>query len=139
MKSSGTSGVVAVDPPATSRDFFHNRRLRVEGVRLQYDNDPARIADAGMAANGVQWFLKSGPLAPCKLQYWVNPTVLQWPTDLSLTIDGTLLTTLADREALAYARGRHPAHSGTTTLSAAIAARDHLFVEHIVKNGSAWA
>lgn len=90
-----TPGVTVVDPPAVTRDFLHNQRLRVEGVRLQHDNDATRIADAGMAADGVGWFLKSGPLAPCKLQYWVNPTVKQWATDLSLTSDSTLLTSLA--------------------------------------------
>ncbi len=93
--STSTPNINVVNPLAASRDFIHNQRLRVEGVRLQYDSDPSRIADAGMAANGMAWFLKAGPLAPCKLQYWLNPTVKSWPTDLSTTIDGTLLDSLA--------------------------------------------
>ncbi len=93
--SSSTPNINVVSPSSTSRDFIHNERLRVEGVRLQYDSDATRIADAGMAASGVAWFLKSGPLAPCKLQYWVNPTVKPWGTDLSITSDGTLLDSLA--------------------------------------------
>ncbi len=84
-----------INPPVFSRDFVHNRRLRVEGVRLKYDNDPTRVADAGLVAMGMKWFLKSGPLAPCKLQYWVNPTVMQWPNDISVLSDPTLLTALA--------------------------------------------
>ncbi|HYS04994.1 MAG TPA: cohesin domain-containing protein [Candidatus Dormibacteraeota bacterium] len=93
--SSSTPNINVLSPPSTSRDFIHNQRLRVEGVRLQFDSDATRIADAGMAANGMAWFLKAGPLAPCKLQYWLNPTVKQWPTDLSTTVDGTLLDSLA--------------------------------------------
>jgi hypothetical protein len=50
----------------------------------------------------------------------------------------TLLTTLADRAALAWARGRHPVHRTPTTITAALAARDPLFVAHVTKDVAAW-
>jgi hypothetical protein len=51
----------------------------------------------------------------------------------------TLLTTLADRAALAYARGRHSSHPAKTTITAALAARDPLFVTHVTNAAAAWA
>jgi hypothetical protein len=50
----------------------------------------------------------------------------------------TLLTTLADRAALAWARGRHPAQRTPTTITAALTARDPLFVAHVTKDPAAW-
>ena len=50
----------------------------------------------------------------------------------------TLLTTLADRAALAWARGRHPSQRTPTTITAALAARDPLFVAHVTKDAAAW-
>lgn len=50
----------------------------------------------------------------------------------------TLMTTLADRAALAWARGRHASQRTPTTLSAALAARDPLFVAHVTKDAAAW-
>lgn len=50
----------------------------------------------------------------------------------------TLMTTLADRAALAWARGRHASQRTPTTLSAALAARDPLFVAHVTKDVAAW-
>lgn len=96
-----TAGIPAVDPPAENRTFAHNRRVRIQGVKLQYNHDnnlatpPTKTPDPTLAANGTDWMLKSGPLAPCKLQYWVNPTPLQTTTDLTLTTSGGLLSTLA--------------------------------------------
>jgi hypothetical protein len=51
----------------------------------------------------------------------------------------TLMTTLADRAALAWARGRHPLHRTPSTLSAALAARDPLFVSHVTRDATAWS
>jgi NAD(P)-dependent dehydrogenase (short-subunit alcohol dehydrogenase family) len=35
-------------------------------------------------------------------------------------------------------QGRHPLHPGTTTLAAALAERDRLFVQHMTSSASAW-
>lgn len=51
----------------------------------------------------------------------------------------TMLTTLADRAALAYARGLHFTHPARTTISEALAARDPLFVTHITNAAAAWS
>ena len=100
-----TPGVTAIDPAAETFTFTHNRRLRIQGVSLQYDNDgnpatpPTKSPDPALVANGMGWFLKAGPLASCKLQYWVNPTPLQWATDLTTDpfddSGGVLRSTLA--------------------------------------------
>ncbi len=50
----------------------------------------------------------------------------------------TLLTTLADHAALAYARGLHFAHRARTTITEALAARDPLFVTHVTKAAASW-
>jgi hypothetical protein len=55
----------------------------------------------------------------------------------SMIVAVTLLTTLADRAALAYARGRHPSHPGRKTISDALAVRDPLFVGHVTRT-NAW-
>jgi hypothetical protein len=55
-----------------------------------------------------------------------------------MVVPVTLLTTLADHEALAYARGLHPAHPGRMKISEALAARDPLFVGHVTKAAAAW-
>ncbi len=94
-------GIPAIDPPAENRTFAHNKRVRMQGVRLQYNHDnnlatpPTKTPDPVLVANGTDWMLKSGPLAPCKLQYWVNPTPVQTTTDLSLSSSSGLLSTLA--------------------------------------------
>lgn len=51
----------------------------------------------------------------------------------------TLLTTLADHAALAYARGRHSSHPSKTTITQALAARDPLFVTHVTNAAAAWS
>ena len=51
----------------------------------------------------------------------------------------TLLTTLADHAALAYARGRHPLHPQSIPLREALAARDALFVKHVTSLPNAWS
>lgn len=51
----------------------------------------------------------------------------------------TLLTTLADHAALAYASGQLSSHRGRTTISEALAARDPLFVSHVTTASDAWA
>lgn len=50
----------------------------------------------------------------------------------------TLLTTLADRAALAWSRGRHNAQRTPSTITAALAARDPLFVSHVTRDPAAW-
>jgi hypothetical protein len=50
----------------------------------------------------------------------------------------TLLTTLADHAALAYARGRHSSHPARTTITEALAARDPLLTTHVTKAAAAW-
>jgi len=97
------ASITATDPPAQFVTFVHNQRLRIEGVRLQFDHDanpitpPTKSPDPALVANGLDWFRKSGPMAPCKLQYWVNPTPLQWTSDMTSTADpgGLLRSTLA--------------------------------------------
>jgi N-acetylneuraminic acid mutarotase len=97
------ASITATDPPAQFVTFVHNQRLRVEGVRLQFDHDgnpatpPTKTPDPALVANGLDWFRKSGPMAPCKIQYWVNPTPLQWTADMTTTDDpsGLLRSTLA--------------------------------------------
>lgn len=56
-----------------------------------------------------------------------------------VTVPVSLLTTLADHEALAYAKGRHPQHAGEKLLSAALTERDPLWVNHVTTTVSAWA
>src|SRR6185503_1493101 len=58
---------------------------------------PTKSPDPALVANGLDWFRKSGPMAPCKIQYWVNPTPLQWTADMTSTTDptGLLRSTLA--------------------------------------------
>lgn len=78
-----------------------------------------------------------------------SPTVIQFPAAFSLTsyvtrfaspavVPVTMLTTLADHEALAWARGRHADQRTTTTITQALAARDPLFVTHFTKTSTAW-
>jgi len=55
-----------------------------------------------------------------------------------MVVPVTLLTTLADHAALAYARGLHPLYPGRKTITAALAARDPLFVTHITKAAAGW-
>ena len=96
-------GIEAVNPAAFVRTFEHNRVLRVQAVKLEYDHDnnpatPTTKSPAdSMVRDGKNWFVKSGPLAPCKLLYWVNPTPLPWTTDITATTStsGTLNGTLA--------------------------------------------
>ncbi|HZN03184.1 MAG TPA: dockerin type I domain-containing protein [Candidatus Polarisedimenticolia bacterium] len=99
--TSGTSGIAALDPPSQQRTFTHNERLRIQAVKLELDHDnnpstpPTKTPNATMVGNGKDWFLKSGPLAPCKLQYWVNPTPLPWTTDIAFATSTDLLNELA--------------------------------------------
>ncbi len=77
-------------------------------------------------------------------------TIVQVPATFSLSsyvarfssstpvVPVTLLTTLADRAALAWARGRHPSQRTPTTITTALAARDPLFVAHVTKDAAAW-
>jgi hypothetical protein len=65
--------------------------------------------------------------------------VAEYRTGTPVVVPVTLLTTLADHAALAYARGRHPARPQSTTLRAALAARDELFVKHITLSPNAWS
>jgi hypothetical protein len=88
------------------------------------------------------------------LQY-ANPTIVgvnvAIPSGFSLTsyvvVSGigtvtpapvTILTTLADHAALAWAQGRHPAQRTPVRLTEALAARDPLFVKHVTSSGAGW-
>ncbi|WP_248345808.1 Ig-like domain-containing protein [Anaeromyxobacter paludicola] len=81
-----------------------------------------------------------------------TPTNIQIPAGFTFTsylasyASGTgvttplsLWTTLADHEALAYAKGLHPAHPGKSSLSSALTLRDQLFVKHITASATAWS
>lgn len=59
-------------------------------------------------------------------------------TSTTAVVPVTLLTTLADRAALAWARGRHPSQRTPTTITSALAARDPLFVAHVTRDAAAW-
>ncbi|MGH9750317.1 MAG: Kelch repeat-containing protein, partial [Candidatus Polarisedimenticolia bacterium] len=105
--SSPTAGITAIDPAGQNFTFVHNKRFRVQGVRLQYDHDgnpftpPTKTPNPSLVSSGLDWFRKSGPLAPCKLSYWVNPTPLQTTFDLSSMIDpGPVRATLAGMKVL---------------------------------------
>ncbi|MGH9749565.1 MAG: hypothetical protein ACRD6R_06550, partial [Candidatus Polarisedimenticolia bacterium] len=105
--SSAIAGITAVDPAGQDFTFVHNKRFRVQGVRLQYDHDgnpatpPTKTPDPALVISGLDWFRKSGPLAPCKLSYWVNPTPLQTTYNLSSMVDpGPLRATLAGMKVL---------------------------------------
>jgi hypothetical protein len=65
--------------------------------------------------------------------------VAEYRTGSAVIVPVTLLTTMADHAALAYARGRHPAHTQVTTLRDALAARDGLFVKHVTMSSTAWS
>jgi hypothetical protein len=114
----------------------------------------ATVTLASRAYSGPVQIVASGPS-----MFYADPTaaagvgssaMIQVPATFSLssyvprfssaspTVPVTLLTTLADRAALAWARGRHAAHRTPTTITAALAARDPLFVAHVTKDVSAW-
>ena len=65
--------------------------------------------------------------------------VPQYRTGTPTVVPVTLLTTLADHAALAFARGKHPLHPQTIPLRDALSARDGLFVKHITASASAWS
>jgi hypothetical protein len=58
------ASITATDPPAQAATFVHNQRLRIEGVRLQFDHDnnpgtpPTKTPDPALVANGLDWFRK---------------------------------------------------------------------------------
>ncbi|WP_242352654.1 MULTISPECIES: hypothetical protein [unclassified Anaeromyxobacter] len=116
----------------------------------------ATITLASRSYSGPVQIVASGPAL-----FYADPTVaaesgssaavIQIPATFSLSsyvprfstaapiVPVTLLTTLADRAALAWARGRHPAQRTPSTLTAALGARDPLFVAHVTKDAAAWS
>ena len=80
-----------------------------------------------------------------------SPPTIQIPSTFTLSsyvarfgsgapvVPVTLLTTLADHAAFAYARGLCSSHPGTTTITAALAARDPLLVTHVTNAAAAWS
>ncbi|ABC83006.1 hypothetical protein Adeh_3238 [Anaeromyxobacter dehalogenans 2CP-C] len=116
----------------------------------------ATITLASRSYSGPVQIVASGPAL-----FYADPTVaaesgssavvIQIPATFSLSsyvtrfskgapvVPVTLLTTLADRAALAWARGRHPAQRTPSTITAALGARDPLFVAHVTKDAAAWS
>lgn len=78
------------------------------------------------------------------------PTLVRIPSTFALSsfvarfassapiVPVTLLTTLADHEALAWAHGRHSSRRSPSTLTEALTARDGLFVGHFTSDRTAW-
>ncbi len=97
------------------------------GANLTYP-DPTVTVLAGKPATVVQipsTFVLSSYLA-------------QYKTGTSAVVPITLVTTLADHGALAFARGLHPLHPGAKTLGESLAARDSLWVSHFATSANAW-
>src|SRR5262245_3640899 len=69
--TTSTPGVTVTNPAPESRTFEHNQRVRIQGVKLEFDHDnnpatpPTKSPSPSMVADAKDWFLKSGPLAPC--------------------------------------------------------------------------
>jgi hypothetical protein len=118
----GTDGrvIVAVSP------YSGPVQVVASGSALVYP-DPTR-PDLGDGAR---------PLVQAPASFVLSSFVTRYSSRDPMVVPVTLATTLADRAALAYARGRHPLHPGGRTISDALAARDPLFVGH-VSRANAW-
>jgi hypothetical protein len=97
------------------------------GANLTYP-DPTVVLVQGKPATLVQipsTFVLSSYLA-------------QYRSGTTAVVPVTLVGTLADHAALAFARGQHPLHPGPKTLGEALAARDPLWVTHFTASANAW-
>ena len=124
----GQAGVIGVGGPTDAKG--------VATVNLSPYSGPIQIVVSGAGASYLDPAL---PVAPGSV-----PTASPWPVDALLTsylstsppgatgpIPVTMLTTLADHEALAIARGLHPGHPRATTIRDALGQRDPLLASHI--------
>ncbi len=107
-----------------TRTYSGPVQIVASGPALFYA-DPTRTATDGSPPPFVQ--------LPSSLT--LSSYVGKYTSSDSMLVPVTFLTTLADHGALAYARGRHPAHPRRTTLTEALAARDPLFIRHVTRGG----
>jgi hypothetical protein len=78
------------------------------------------------------------PIIQMPASFVLSSYVTRFRAGASPVIPVTLLTTLADRAALAYARGLHSAAPGRRTITDAVAARDPVVVAHMTRAAAAW-
>jgi hypothetical protein len=133
----GDAGVIGTGGPTDSsgdatvtlsmQDYSGPLQIVASGSNLSYV-DPCSAASSDPAGVAIQ----------IPADFTLSSLIPNYVAGTTLTLPVTILTTLADHEALAYVQGRHPLHPGTTTLSAALADRDRLFVQHITSSASAW-
>jgi hypothetical protein len=98
------------------------------GANLSYP-DPTVPVGAGAA----------GPRVQIPSTFVLSSFIAQYTAGTSTVVPLTLLSTVVDRQALAYLRGAHPLHPGAKTLTEALAARDPLFVNHFTTAATAWS
>jgi hypothetical protein len=134
--SSGAGGVLGSAGPTdkdgrvtitlSARGYSGPVQLVTSGPALSYP-DPTAPPDASGASTVVN-VPSTFPLSSYVARFTSGAPI----------VPVTLLTTLADHEALAWAHGRHSAHPGASTLTDALAARDPRFVTHFTTDPTAW-
>ena len=133
----GDAGVIGSGGPTDStgvatitlsmQDYSGPLQVVASGSNLSYV-DPCSPASSGSAGVAIQ----------IPATFALSSFFPSYAAGTTLTLPVTIVSTLADREALAFLQGRHPLHPGTTTLSTALTDRDRLFVQHITSSASAW-
>ncbi len=135
--SVGNSGIIGTGGPTDSSgkaavslsttNYSGPIQVIASGAALSYA-DPT-----GSAPNGG-----SAPLVQIPSSFVLSSFISSYNAGGSLDLPVTLLTTLADHEALAYLRGLHPLHLGAKKLSEALTERDPLWVTHVTTSTNAW-
>jgi hypothetical protein len=134
--SAGAGGVLGSAGP-TDTDGRVTVTLSSRGysgpVQLVTSGPAVSYADPSVAADGT------GTVALVRIPstFALSSFITRF-TSSAPVVPVTLLTTLADHEALAWAHGRHSARRAPSTLSEALAARDGLFVGHFTSDPTAW-
>ena len=133
-RSAGAGGVLGAAGPTDSsgqvivsvRGYAGPVQIVAGGPELTYP-DPT----SGPDTSGVQ------PQVQVPSSFVLSSYVARYGSS-PMIVPVTLLTTLADHEALAYARGLHSTHPGRATITEALGARDPLFVTHVTSAAAAW-
>lgn len=125
----GSAGPTDSDGRATIslKSYSGPVQLVARGPALFYPDPTAAPDDAGVR-----------PAIQVPSSFEFSSYVASFKKGTGTVVPVTLLTTLADHAALAYARGRHSSHPGRTTITEALAARDPLFVTHVTNAAAAW-
>ncbi|HTP27519.1 MAG TPA: hypothetical protein VMK12_17935 [Anaeromyxobacteraceae bacterium] len=132
--SAGAAGVLGTGGPTDSSGTVTVKTRPYSGPIQIVANGPALFYPDPTAPSGSS----GAPLIQVPASFVLSSYLNTFSGGASMVAPVTLLTTLADHEALAFARGLHPAHPSKTTLSAALQARDPLFVTHITTAAAGW-